>query len=67
LSHSRIVPSVTDSPIWGMLICTVVARVAIRTSRVSPLAPSDRTYRAGGDVRGFRHVRAAAQALGLGL
>jgi hypothetical protein len=23
------VPSVTDSPIWGMLICTVVARVAI--------------------------------------
>ena len=29
LSHSRIVPSVTDSPIWGMLICTVLARVAI--------------------------------------
>ncbi len=28
-SHSRIVPSVTDSPIWGIVICTVVARVAI--------------------------------------
>ena len=24
LSHSRTVPSVTDSPIWGMVICTVV-------------------------------------------
>jgi hypothetical protein len=28
LRHSRIVPSVTDSPIWGMVISTVV-RVAI--------------------------------------
>jgi hypothetical protein len=28
------VPSVTDSPIWGMVICTVAARVAIRASTV---------------------------------
>ena len=30
LRHSRTVPSVTDSPIWGMVICTVVTGVAIR-------------------------------------
>src|SRR3954454_8074225 len=29
LCHSRTVPSVTDSPIWGIVICTVVVRVAI--------------------------------------
>src|SRR3954462_14126393 len=29
LRHSRTVPSVTDSPIWGIVICTVVVGVAI--------------------------------------
>ena len=29
LSHSSTVPSVTDSPIWGIVTCTVVARVAM--------------------------------------
>ena len=36
LRQSRMVPSVTDSPIWGIVICTVVARVVIRVSRVVP-------------------------------
>jgi hypothetical protein len=35
-SHSRIVPSVTDSPIWGIVICTVVARVAIPSFNDTP-------------------------------
>jgi hypothetical protein len=35
LRQSRMVPSVTDSPIWGIVICTVVARVVIRASRVA--------------------------------
>ena len=36
LSHSRTVPSVTDSPIWGMVIWTVVARVAIPMLKGTP-------------------------------
>ena len=36
-NHSRTVPSVTDSPIWGMVIWTVVARVAIARVNCSPL------------------------------
>ena len=35
-SHPRTVPSVTDSPIWGMVICTVVARVAIPLVKGTP-------------------------------
>ena len=34
-SHSSTVPSVTDSPIWGMVIWTLVARVAIPTLNCS--------------------------------
>jgi hypothetical protein len=30
------VPSVTDSPIWGIVICTVEARVAIPRVNCSP-------------------------------
>ena len=42
LRHSRTVPSVTDSPIWGMVIWTVVVRVAIRWSRVTPTCEASR-------------------------
>jgi hypothetical protein len=35
-SQPRIVPSVTDSPIWGMVICTVVVRVAIPSVNDTP-------------------------------
>ena len=48
----------TDSPIWGMVICTVAARVAIRTSTVA------RPRRVGG--YGGRHAAEPAQVLGLG-
>ena len=49
----------TDSPIWGMVICTVVARVAIRTSTVALARP------AGG--YGGEHASEPAQVLGLGV
>src|SRR5215208_23307 len=52
-NQPRTVPSVTDSPIWGMVIWTLVARVAIRLSTVAPIAH-------GASLWAVRTIRSAA-------
>ena len=61
LSHSRIVPSVTDSPISGMVIWTVVRVVIEASPTIALRPPRGQSFRAGRAHAKLRTMAVAAK------